>query len=58
MCGYIMKSIYSSSNKYLLNASYILGTALGPGDLAEGKVPTFLELAFLWGQDIINRIIM
>lgn len=29
---------------------YILGTALGPGDLAEGKVPTFLKLTFLWGK--------
>ena len=42
-----MQFIHYSSDRYFLDASYILGTALGPGDLAEGKVPAFLELTFL-----------
>lgn len=50
LCVYIMQCIHYSSNKYLLNASYVLGTALGPGDLAEGKLP-FLKLTFLGGGD-------
>lgn len=47
LCVYIMQFIHYSSNKYLLDASYMLGIALGPGDLAEGKILTVLELAFL-----------
>lgn len=33
----------------------MLGTALGPGDLADGKILTVLELTFLQGEDITNR---
>lgn len=58
LCVYIMQSIHYSSNKYLLNASYILDIALGPWDLAEGKVSTFLELTSLGGRQIINRKII
>lgn len=59
LCVYIMQCIHYSSNKYLLNASYILGTALGPWDLAEGKIPTFLEFTFLGGgRQTINRKII
>ena len=47
LCVYIMQFIHYSCNKYLLDASYMLGTALGPGDLAEGKILTVLELTFL-----------
>lgn len=42
LCVYIMQDIHYSSNKCLLNASYILGNEVGHGDLAEGKVLTFL----------------
>lgn len=38
LCVYIMQGIHYSSNKCLLNASYILGNEVGHGDLAEGKV--------------------
>lgn len=33
----------------------MLGTALGPGDLADDKILTVLELTFLQGEDITNR---
>lgn len=33
----------------------MLGTALGPEDLADGKILTVLELTFLQGEDITNR---
>lgn len=33
----------------------MLGTALGPEDLADGKILAVLELTFLQGEDITNR---
>lgn len=53
LCVYIMQYIHYSSNKCLLNALYILliGTDLGFGDLAEGKVLSWSLLSWVGGGD-------